>query len=118
MPLRRELPPFLFCGSVVGVFGLLLTPSCFHVIFFSQAKIIYFDMRAFCHSLKKAGARQSQSPVEKPSTPRRYITLQLCKWGRCSILLSARKMRRRYPGARFRLDSKNALHRDVRPMQG
>jgi hypothetical protein len=29
MPLRRELPPFLFGGSVVGVFGLLLTPSCF-----------------------------------------------------------------------------------------
>jgi hypothetical protein len=46
MPLRRELPPFLFGGSVGRVFGLLLAPYRFQVIFFSQSKI------RLCHSLK------------------------------------------------------------------
>jgi hypothetical protein len=65
MPLRRELPPFPFSGSVAGVFGLLLAANRFHVKFFSQAKI---RCALICgHSAtprKKAGAQRSQSPVK------------------------------------------------------
>src|SRR5471030_2498832 len=63
MPLRRELSPFLFGGLVGCVFGLLLTPNRFQVIFRRQVKI--GDALKCGHSAtpKKRGCTNSLSPV-------------------------------------------------------
>jgi hypothetical protein len=64
MPLRRQLPPFLFDGLVGRVFGPLFTPNGLQVIFCRQTR---FDVRRYAGilPLPKAPARKYLAPANQ-----------------------------------------------------